>query len=70
MPDTFAKEILKIRERHDLTQDEMASVFPGEFSVKTLRNWEQGRSQPYQWMQPIILWWLEGRAFLKKWRRK
>lgn len=64
--DSFADKIIAIRKKHQLTQDEMAAVFPSGFSVNTLRNWEQNRSEPYPWIQPIILWWLEWKAFRAK----
>jgi DNA-binding transcriptional regulator YiaG len=59
--DSFADKLREIRKKHGLTQDDLAHVFPIGFSVKTLRNWEQGRVKPYPWMQPVILWWMESK---------
>jgi DNA-binding transcriptional regulator YiaG len=65
-PDSFATKITALRKKHNLTQEAMSEVFPSGFSVNTLRNWEQERSAPALWMQPLILWWLEWKVFRAK----
>lgn len=53
----FAEKIKDFRTRNGLTQAGLAEILG--CPKKTVQDWEQGRSQPKEWLQPIIIEKLE-----------
>ena len=53
LKDQFAAELKAWRERRNLTQDEAAEAL-GIPSVRTLQNWEIGRTRPSAFALPLL----------------